>query len=78
VLELSPQWVEFFRDKPETGMGYVVCSVQLKDGRTWDRVVIVGGVITSVNGNSVIPFSENEISKFVITHDKSAIVSHSK
>ena len=73
MLKLSPQWGEFFRTQPETGMGYWICSVVLKDGRVLDRAVIDGGTITSVDGNPDILFDESDISKFIVTHDKSAL-----
>ena len=52
-------------------MGYVVCTVGLKDGRTFERVVIVGGVITQVGRDRAIPFAEREWIK--ATHDKSML-----
>jgi hypothetical protein len=51
-------------------MGYQVVSVYLKDGRRFDRVVVVGGLISSVSGSQEIPFSEEEIARIVVTHDK--------
>ena len=45
-------------------------SVVLKDGRRLERVCVVGGTVTSVDGSSLIPFHENEIAEFVITHDR--------
>jgi hypothetical protein len=33
MLALSAKWAEFFRSNPETGMGYSVVSVILKDGQ---------------------------------------------
>jgi hypothetical protein len=72
VLQLSPRWGEFFRSQPETGMGYWICSVVLKDGRMLRHVVVDGGTITSVDGSSDITFGEMDIAKFIVTHEKSA------
>jgi hypothetical protein len=70
MLSLSPKWAEFFRSSPETGMDYTIVSVILKDGQRLDRVYVVGGTVTQVDGSSVIPFSEDEIAEFIVTHDK--------
>ena len=68
MLRLSANWVDTLVSQPETGMGYQVASVYLKDGRQFDRVVIVDGVITSISGSSDIPFTENDIRRIVVTH----------
>ena len=71
MLPLSDNWIEFFRSNPETGMGYTIVSVVLKDGRRLDRVYVAGGTVTRVDDSPLIPFSENEIAEFIVTHDKS-------
>jgi hypothetical protein len=76
VLELSSRWGEFFRNQPETGTGYWICSVLLKNGRTLERVVVVGGTVSSIEGSSNFSLSEDEISKFIVTHDKTALASN--
>ena len=71
MLQLSDTWGAFFGSQAETGMGYTICTVLLNDGRAIERVVVVGGVISSVDGGSEIPFNEDNISRFIVTHDKS-------
>jgi hypothetical protein len=73
MLSLSPKWADFFRSQPETGMGYVIATVILRDGRQYPRAAITGGVIGSIDGSAVIPFTENEIAEFVVTHDKAGM-----
>jgi len=51
-------------------MGYQVVTVRTKDGRNFTRVVIVGGVVSSVQGSHDIPFFEEDINEIVVTHDK--------
>jgi hypothetical protein len=70
MLALGARWVPILGAEPETGMGYQVATVHLEDGRVFDRVVIVGGAITSIRGESRIPFDESEIRRIVVTHDK--------
>ena len=69
-VKLSERWSAFFQSQPETGMGYVIVTAKLKDGRQFERVCVLGGVITSVDGKSHIPCTEAEIDGFTVTHDK--------
>jgi hypothetical protein len=61
MLALDKKWAKVLMSQPETGMGYRIVSVLLKDGRRFERVMIVGGMITSINGNPDVPFAESEI-----------------
>ena len=70
MLTLSSKWANFFRRQPETGMGYTIVTVVLKDGRRFPRVAVTGGVIGSVEDETSIPFREDDIAEFVVTHDK--------
>jgi len=70
MIALSDRWGTLLRDQPETGMGYWVVSVVLRDGRRFDRAVIVGGILTQVYGLSDIPFTEADIADLIVTHDK--------
>ena len=70
MIALSDKWAKVLVPQPETGMGYQIVSVYLKDGRRFDHVVIVGGTISSIKGDSIIPFQESDIDKIVVTHDK--------
>lgn len=69
-IQLSDQWGEFFRDQPETGMSYHIVSVFLRGGRCFEQAVVVGGILSSVRGYEEIPFTEADIDRFVVTHDK--------
>src|SRR5258706_9328583 len=64
------QWAETLRSQDETGMGYTVCTVGLKDGRAFERVVIVGGTISQCGGEEAIPFTGDEKGWIKATHDK--------
>jgi hypothetical protein len=73
MIELPPKWAPVLVNAPETGMGYTVCNVELKDGRVFERVVIVGGTVTRCDGSKDIPFAADEITGIIPTHDKSAL-----
>jgi hypothetical protein len=51
-------------------MGYQIASIVLKDGKRFDRVVVVDGNVTRVRGVEGIPFSEDQIEQILVTHDK--------
>lgn len=68
MIALSERWAPRLIGQPETGMGYQIATVVLRDGRRFERVTIVGGVITKVDGIEGIPFTESEISDIVVTH----------
>jgi hypothetical protein len=70
MLQLSDKWGPILVSQPETGMGYQVATIILKDGSRYDQALIEAGCITRIRGLKVIPFSENQISEVIITHDK--------
>ena len=70
MIRLSEKWAPRLVNQPETGMGYQVATVSLLDGREFDNVIIVGGIITSVGGSEKIPFTEGEINDIQVTGRK--------
>jgi len=70
MVQLTERWVPRLLSQPETGMGYQICTVLLKDGQRLDRVTIVGGVITKVEGMNSIPLAEADIADILVTHGK--------
>jgi hypothetical protein len=70
MLNLSKKWAPILLAQGETGMGYSVCTVQLKDGRQFDKVTIVGGIVTRVPNHTTVPFTEMDIQDILVTHDK--------
>ena len=68
MLRLSDKWAPILGSQPETGMGYQVVSVTLKDGRQFDDVRVVGGVVTRVGDAAEIPFRDDEIQLIECTH----------
>ena len=69
-VTLSSKWGPILSAQPETGMGYWVVSVILRDRRQFDRVLIDGDRIAEIYGLKDIPFTEEDIERIVVTHDK--------
>ena len=72
MLRLSEKWIPALLSQPETGMSYQIATIVLHDGRLFERVVIVGGIISEIDGKKEIPFQEDEIREIIVTHAKKA------
>ena len=70
MIALTGKWAAELASKPETGMGYQVVTVVLKDGKRFDQVVVVQGQVSGIRGRKDIPFGEEDISEIILTHDK--------
>jgi hypothetical protein len=54
----------------ETGIGYKVVSVELKDGRSFDQVATSEGCIIEVRGYKEIPFASDDVISVHVTHKR--------
>jgi hypothetical protein len=54
----------------ETGFGYQVISVELRDGRLFDQVVASEGCIIEVRGYEEIPFAPEEVASVSVNHKR--------
>ena len=70
MLRLTGRWARQIVALPETGMGYTVATVTLRDGRQFEQAVIGSGFITQIRGHDSIPFREDEIASIEPTHAK--------
>jgi len=70
MIALSDSWGPKLVAQGETGMGYQIASIVLKDGTRFNQVVIVGRNITQIKGIEGIPFTEQQIAEIFVTHDK--------
>lgn len=63
-------WAKKLLAQPETGMGYQIATIVLKNGTRYEQVVIDSGFVTQIRGLGTIPFTESDIAEIVVTHDK--------
>jgi hypothetical protein len=70
MVQLSDKWAPILVSQPETGMGYQIASIVLRDGTRYNQVVIESGVITRIRHYGKIPFKEEDIADIIVTHDK--------
>ena len=54
----------------ETGMGYQIVAVQLKDGRSFEQVVVSECCIIEVRGYAEIPFAPEDVASVSINHKR--------
>ena len=59
---------EHLKNTEETGIGYQVVSVRLRDERIFEQVVISEGCIIEVRGHKEIPFTPDEVVSVSLTH----------
>jgi hypothetical protein len=60
--------LDYLEESAETGIGYQVVSVELKDGRFFDQVVVSERCIIEVRGYADIPFAPHEVASVSINH----------
>lgn len=71
MLTLPPIWQNYLAKQAETGMGYQVVAVTLRDGRRFDDVAIIqSSQIGEVRGHPDVPFEPDEIANVELTHRK--------
>ena len=61
---------EHLKNAEETGFGYHVVSVQLKDARIFEQVVISEGCIIELRGYKEIPFSPEDLASVSVNHKR--------
>ena len=61
LVPIPKEWAAYLKRQRETGLGYQVISVNLKDGRRFDQVVASEGCVIQVRGYSEVPFQEDEV-----------------
>jgi hypothetical protein len=62
--------LEHLKQGVETGIGYQIVSVDLKDGRCFEQVVVSEGCIIEVRGYNEIPFAPDAVASVSINHKR--------
>ena len=68
LFPVPQECLEHLRQAAETGVGYQVVSVELKNGRRFDQAVVSEGCIVEVRGYNEIPFSPAEVAWVSVNH----------
>jgi hypothetical protein len=70
LVPIPSGFVEHLKRATETGFGYKIVSVELKDGRHFDQVVTSEGCIIEVRGYKEIPFTPEDVASVVVNHKR--------
>jgi hypothetical protein len=62
--------VDHLKRAGETGIGYQVVKVELRDGRSFDQVVTSEGCVIEVRGFKEIPFTPDEVAAVNVNHKR--------
>ncbi|MGB7282187.1 MAG: hypothetical protein WBE13_07995 [Candidatus Acidiferrum sp.] len=68
LVPIPSGFVDHLKAAGETGIGYQVASVQLRDGRFFEQVVTSEGCIIEVRGYKEIPFSPEDVASVSVNH----------
>lgn len=70
LVPIPIRFVDQLKRAEETGLGYQVVSVELKDGRSFDQVATSEGCIIEVRGYKEIPFAAEDVASVSINHKR--------
>jgi hypothetical protein len=70
LVPIPSGFVDHLKRAGETGIGYQVVSVELRDGRRFDQVVTSEGCIIEVRGFKEIPFTPDEVAAVDVNHNR--------
>ena len=70
VKYIPTDFAEQLKQASQTGMGYQVVSVTLKDGRAFEQVAASEGCFITVRGHQDIPFSSEEVLSVSVNHKR--------
>jgi hypothetical protein len=70
LVPIPSESVDQLRREKETGIGYQVVSVSLKDGRYFDQVVTSEGCVIQVRGHEGVPFAPDEVASVSVNHKR--------
>ena len=68
LCAIPSESLDHLRQNKETGIGYQIVSVELKDGRRFDQVIASEGCIIQVRGYDDIPFAPHEVASVAVNH----------
>jgi hypothetical protein len=68
LVPIPREHADGLRRHGETGPGYQVVSVTLKNGKCFDQVVASEGCVIHVRGHKDVPFAPDEVASVNVNH----------
>jgi hypothetical protein len=70
LVSIPREHADRLRGHGETGPGYQVVSVTLKNGRRFDHVVASEGCVIQVRGHKDVPFAADDVASVDVNHSR--------
>ena len=74
LVPIPTSFVDQLKKAEETGVGYQVVKVKLKDGRFFDQVAASDGHIIEVRGFRDIPFAPDDVQSVIVNKCLAVVV----
>jgi hypothetical protein len=68
LITIPNEWADSLKGQGDTGLGYQVVSVGLKDGWRFDPVVASESCVIQVRGYGDVPFEMEEVASVQVNH----------
>ena len=68
LVPIPAEFADSLKQAEETGIGYRVISVKLRDGRCVEQVLASEGCIIEVRGHKDIPFGPDDVVSVRVNH----------
>jgi hypothetical protein len=69
LIQFPLEYASILKRHRETGMGYHVVSVTLKNGKRFDQVLTSEGCVIQVRGHRDVPFTSEEVAAVDVNHN---------
>jgi hypothetical protein len=70
LVPIPHEHASILKHHRETGMGYHVISVTLKNGKHFEQVLTSEGCVIQVRGHRDVPFSPEEVAVVDVNHKR--------
>ena len=70
LVPIPHEHASLLKHHRETGMGYHVISVTLKNGKHFEQVLTSEGCVIQVRGHRDVPFSPEEVASVDVNHKR--------
>jgi hypothetical protein len=70
LVLIPDEFVHQLKQDRETGLGYQVVSVTLKDGSSFEQVATSEGSVIAVRGHDDIPFGAEDVARVSVNHKR--------
>ena len=69
LKELPKRWSDYLLKQPESGMGFQIVTIALRDGSKFEAAVTESHIIGTVRGQTGVPFDPEDIAGIEVIPD---------